>query len=156
VQRKHAASSEHDAVKKLQEVRAREAREIEKQKKQEREHKTKKISPICTSNVVVPAVFKPIGDEGACVDSSGYLYDSWYGPINCIKECKKACSLSINCVGFDIFNETMCETRYQRGGVPSIKPWPKAEGRWFGGQGTGPVKGVVEKGIADRTCFVKM
>merc|ERR1719324_1393568 len=43
VQRKHAASSEHDAVKKLQ----------------EREHKTKKISPICTSNVVVPAVFKP-------------------------------------------------------------------------------------------------
>lgn len=150
--------AEQDNFKKLEEVRRNERRQIERQRKFEREHKAKEgpISPVCTSNVIVPSVFMPQGAEGACVDSRGYMYDSWYGPISCIKECKKACSLSINCVGFDIFNETMCEARYDAGRVPSTKPWPRAQGRWLAGNGKGPVKGVVEKGLADRTCFIKM
>jgi len=148
---------ELDKYKKLEEVRAKERREIESGRKREREQKAKKkVSSVCTSNVIIPKVFVPQGPEGACVDANGYLYDSWYGPIDCIKECKKACSRSINCVGFDVFNETMCETRYEAGRVPSTKPWAKAQGQWFGGKGKGPVKGVVEKGLADRVCFIKM
>jgi len=154
-QSKSLETSVDKSYKRLQEIRAKEAREIEQDRKKERELKKTRISDVCTSNVIVPDVYSPRGAEGACIDSQGNMYDSWYGPIDCVKECKKACSQSSNCVGFDIFDKTMCETRYD-GEVPITKPWPKAQGQWSGGGGKGPVKGVQRKGIEDRTCFVKM